>query len=278
MKITDYVTRQASLFEQSSRRIKDFRIFDCNYIPEQPLMRDEVKPVIDACLRYLKTGIANHLFIFGSRGSGKTLMLRYVQRLLNQKADSSILYVNCRQHNTSFKILAHLLNVRPRGCSLDELWFRLSRMHPGRLILILDEVDLMSDKDRNKDILYLLARSSNNYMAVLLSNYPKFLNRLDESIRSSLQPEIIHFRNYDAEQILGILQDRAGAGLRDWARSTLAQIASLTVRNTNADVRVAIKTLYYLALEQGDDVQVVFDRARRDLVVDVLVGAGLNML
>lgn len=270
MKITDYLNRQASLFDQSSRQIKDFRVFDFNHIPEQPLMRNEVKPVIDACLRYLKTGIANHLFIFGSRGSGKTLMLRYVQRLLNQDAASCVNHVNCRQHNTSFKILAHLLNVRPRGCSLDELWFRFCRAHPGRLILILDEVDLMSDKDRNKDILYLLARSSNNYMAVLLSNHPKFLNRLDDSIRSSLQPEMIHFRNYDADQVLEILQDRAQAGLRDWARPLLAQIAALTVRSTNSDVRVAIKALYYIALEQAHDIHTVFDRARRDLVVDVL--------
>jgi Cdc6-like AAA superfamily ATPase len=54
----------------------------------------------------------------------------------------------------------------------------------------------------------------------------------------------------------------------------VAQIAALTVSATNADVRVAIKTLYYLALEQSEDVHAVFERARRDLIVDVL--ADLN--
>lgn len=274
MGIADYLSDRARMLDESMERIRDFRVFDFNHIPEQPLMREEVKPVVDACLRYLKTGIPNHMFIFGSRGSGKTLMLKFIQRLLNKQPQAGVMYVNCRQHNTSFKILAHLLGVRPRGCSLDELWMRFCLAHAGPLIFILDEVDLMSDKDRHKDILYLLARAPNSYMAVLLSNHPKFLSRLDESIRSSLQPETIHFRNYDADQVRAILEDRARAGLHEWSESTLARIAALTVSTTNADVRVAIKALYYLALEHSDDVHTVFERARRDLIVDVL--ADLN--
>ena len=274
MKITDYLARQSRTLDETSRRITNYSVFDFNYIPDEPLMREEVKPVVDACLRYLKTGIANHLFLFGSRGSGKTLMIKYIQRLLTKRENVDVLYVNCRPHNTSFKVLAHLLGVRPRGCSLDELWARFTELYGRRLILVLDEVDLLSDKDRHKDILYLLARSANNYMTILLSNHPKFLNRLDESIRSSLQPELVHFRNYDAHEVLEILRDRARLGLRHASQAMLAQIAALTARTTNSDVRVALKTLYYAALEQNENVQQVFDRARRDLLRDVL--ADLN--
>jgi archaeal cell division control protein 6 len=270
MKITDYLAQQARVLEQTSQHIKDFHVFDFNYIPEQPLMREETKPIIDACLRYAKTSIPNHMFIFGSRGSGKTLMIRYLKGLLVQQTGLKTLYVNCRQHNTSFKILAHLLGVRPRGCSLDELWLRFCKSHHSRLILILDEVDLLSDKDRNKDLLYLLARSPNGYMTVLLSNHPRFLSKLDESIRSSLQPEIIHFRNYDAKEIRQILDERVRLGLNEISESTLAEIAALTTRMTNSDVRVAIKTLYYFAMQQAESVDELFNRARRDLVRDVL--------
>jgi archaeal cell division control protein 6 len=274
MKITDYLTRQARTLEETSRRIKDFRVFDFNHIPDEPLMREEAKPIIDAYLRYLKTGIANHLFVFGSRGSGKTLMIKYIRRLLAQQENAEILYVNCRQHNTSFKVLAHLLGVRPRGCSLDELWRRFSDAHARRLILVLDEVDLLSDKDLHKDILYLLARSPRNYMAVLLSNHPKFLSKLDESIRSSLQPEMVYFKNYNAPEILAILRERARLGLRQYREGLLAEIAALTTQATNSDVRVAIKTLYYTALEEATDIPEIFGRARRDLLKDVL--ADLN--
>jgi len=279
MRITDYLDRQARLLDRSSAQIKDFRVFDFNWIPDEPLMREEAKPIIDACLRYLKTGIANHLFVFGSRGCGKTLMVRYLQRQLTERNEVAMLYVNCRQHNTSFKILAHLLGVRPRGTSLAELWHRFCDEYPGPLVLILDEVDLLSDKDRHKDILYLLARSDRNHMAILLSNHPKFLNRLDESIRSSLQPEVIFFRNYDAQEVAAILLDRAKLGLHTCPPSLVHQIAALTVQATNADVRVAIKTLYYAALEQIPDIKPLFDRARRDLTSDVLTDLnGRNLL
>ena len=274
MRILDYLNRQARSLEQSSARILDFRIFDFNYIPDEPLMREEVKPIIDACLRYLMTGIANHLFIFGSRGCGKTMVIKYIQRLLSKREELDMLYINCRQHNTSFKILAHLLGVRPRGVSLDELWHRFCDNHDRRVIFVLDEVDLLSDKDQRKDLLYLLARSTHNYMAVLLSNHPKFLHRLDESIRSSLQPETIFFRNYDTQEITQILTDRARLGLRQHAQLLLRQIAALTARCTNSDVRVAIKTLYYAALEPNQNIRELFDRARRDLITDVL--ADLN--
>lgn len=50
----------------------------------------------------------------------------------------------------------------------------------------------------------------------------------------------------------------------------LQQIAGLTARNTNSDVRVAIKTLYYMAIEPGQDLRANFERARRDILGDVI--------
>lgn len=271
MTIREYLDKRSSELDRQREKIRDFRVFDFNYMPDEPLMRREAGPIIDACLRYLHTQIPNHLFIFGSRGCGKTLMVRYIGQLLRERHHAHILYVNCRQHNTSFKLLAHLLGTRPRGYSLDELW-RLFCDRFGRepLILLLDEVDLLSDKDRHKDILYLISRSSHRYMAVLLSNHPRFMNVLDESIRSSLQAEVIHFRNYDAEHLLQILRDRARVGLVEPPHDALPRIAGLTVKTTNSDVRVAIKTLYYFALEPEADIDALLERARRDLVMDIL--------
>jgi Cdc6-like AAA superfamily ATPase len=86
-------------------------------------------------------------------------------------------------------------------------------------------------------------------MAMLLSNNPKFLHVLDESIQSTLQPEIVHFRNYDATEIEQILLDRALIGLKTTPTPVLSEIAAMTAKNTHSDVRVAIKTLYLWALE-----------------------------
>jgi len=221
-------------------------------------------------LRYQQTGIANNLLILGSRGSGKSVLARYLMNVLSEQAQLDFAYANCRQHNTSFKILASLLGLRPRGCSLDELWQRFTDSKQGKIVFVLDEVDLMSDKDKHKDILYLISRSENNYMAILLSNNPKFLAPLDESTKSTLQPEIIHFAGYNAADIENILTDRAAVGLKFLPKRIIRQIAAMTVKNTNSDVRVAIKTLYLWALEPGVSLREHFEKARRDIMYDVV--------
>jgi len=270
MKIEDYLADKQRNLAKSTGRIRDYRVFDFNYIPENPLMREEVKPVIDALLRYRQTGIANNVLILGSRGSGKSVTARYLMTLLAQQGELHFAYANCRQHNTSFKILASLLGLRPRGCSLDELWQWFTVAHQDKTVFVLDEVDLMSDKDKYKDILYLVSRSDRNYMAILLSNNPKFLNSLDESIKSTLQPELVLFRNYNAVEIETILSDRARAGLTVLPERITREIAAMTVRDTHSDVRVAIKTLYLWALEPHTTLKDHFEKARRDIVCDVV--------
>ena len=172
MDIETYLSEKQQNLAKSKGRIRNFEVFDFNYIPEKPLMREEVKPIIDALLRYQQTGIANNVLILGSRGSGKSVFAKYLMKVLAQDSQLDFAYANCRQHNTSFKILAILLGVRPRGCSLDELWQRFTDSRKGKTVFILDEVDLMSEKDKHKDILYLISRSPNYYMAILLSNIP----------------------------------------------------------------------------------------------------------
>lgn len=270
MDINQYVSDKVDHNSRKNNSVKDPQVFDFNFIPEQPLMREEVKPVIDALLRYKYTGIPNNLLVFGSRGSGKTLLLKYLIQLFTKKYGFAFHYANCRFHNTSFKILAHVLGIRARGIGLDELWGQFTKKYSGKHVMVLDEVDLFSDKDRNKEILYLLSRSEQNYMVILLSNNPKFLNQIDESIRSTLQPEVIYFRNYAAPQIQDILKERAALGLRHCSRAAIARIAALTAKNTNSDVRIAIKTLYYSALEPKLPIEEHFERARKDIILDVL--------
>ncbi len=107
-------------------------------------------------------------------------------------------------------------------------------------------------------------------MVILLSNNPKFLTPLDESIKSTLQPEIIHFAGYNSMEIEKILTERAKVGLKFLPRRIMREISAMTVKNTNSDVRVAIKTLYLWALEPGVSLKEHFEKARRDIMFDVV--------
>lgn len=103
-----------------------------------------------------------------------------------------------------------------------------------------------------------------------MSNNPKFTSTLDESIMSTLQPEIIHFSNYNALEISQILTDRAKTGLKFLPESEIDQIAAMTVKNTNSDVRVAIKTLYLWAIEPDISLKEHFEKAMRDIMFEVV--------
>ena len=184
-----YLLSRASQIKEETSSIKDFFVFDFSYIPERPFMRREARSIIDAILRYAQTGIAKNLALFGSRGCGKTLLVRYLAKELQENDGLTILYCNVRNHNTSFKILAHLLGLHSRGASFDELFARFQESHTGRVVIILDEIDFMSPKDRHMEILYRLSRSHGNYMLILLSNNPRLIRTMDPSTRSTLQPE-----------------------------------------------------------------------------------------
>lgn len=270
MDIDEYLLDKQKNLQKSADRISNFQVFDFNYIPSKLFMRKEVKPIINALLRYQQTGIANNALILGARGSGKSVMLKYLMKLMSQQQQLKFVYTNCRHHNTSFKILASVLGIRPRGSSLDELWQRFIDDNPDHTVFVLDEVDFMSDKDRGRDILYLISRSPNNYMAILLSNNPKFTGSLDQSIMSTLQPEIIHFSSYNTVEITKILTDRATVGLKIMPEDIIREIAARTVKNTNSDVRVAIKTLYLWAVEPEVALKDHFQKARRDIMFDVV--------
>ncbi|NMC73026.1 MAG: AAA family ATPase, partial [Geobacteraceae bacterium] len=100
MDIEQYLADRKRHFDAGTSRIHNFEVFDFNYVPEKPLMREEVKPVIDALLRYQQTGIANNVLILGSRGSGKSVFARYLMKVMSGQGEPAFAYANCRQHNT----------------------------------------------------------------------------------------------------------------------------------------------------------------------------------
>jgi Cdc6-like AAA superfamily ATPase len=95
MDIDEYLKKKERRIAKRMVRLRDVSVFDFNYVPDSPLLREELKLVIDALVRYEKTGIANNILIVGSRGCGKTLSLRYLQELFRARG-MTIHYANCR--------------------------------------------------------------------------------------------------------------------------------------------------------------------------------------
>ena len=270
MDMETYYQKSEDKHTQSST-VKNYRVFDYSYIPEKPLMRQESKQIIDALMRFKVSGIPTHMCIIGSRGCGKTLTLQYLQKMLEKRTGLDMVYINCRHHNTSFKIFSQLLGQENvAGSSLVALYERFLREYPRKTVVVLDEINLMSPKDKNREILYYLSRSEKPYMVIMLSNTPHVLQQLDAATKSSLQPFPIYFRNYDADHLIQILLDRAKKGLYEWDEGHISQISALTTKRTNSDARVAIKTLFYRVMAPENSIEQCFEDARRDLILDMI--------
>ncbi|MFC1550920.1 Cdc6/Cdc18 family protein [Candidatus Latescibacterota bacterium] len=265
-----YMTERRIKLSEQNESIKDRSVFDFNFLPEKPLVREESKQIIDALVSYEGTSIPTNQVILGSRGSGKTLTIKYIGELLKEDSNITILYANVRYYSTSFKILAHLLNASPRGLSLSELYDRFRKRFPSKTVVILDEVHLWSPKEKQREILYFLTRDTGNYQVIMLSINPRFLSDIDLSIKSTLQPELIHFKNYNAIEIASILYNRAKRGLEKPNEGVTQEIAAYTVKEANSDMRVGIKALYYWAKNGRQNVKECFDNARRDIFIDLI--------
>ena len=270
MEIETFFKQQMKTAETRFKDIKDFSLFDFNYIPDEPIIRKETEQLINEMLRFEVSSIPTHQAIIGSKGCGKTVTLKFLQKVMPEHTDLNILYNNCREHNTSCKIFANLVGVQPRGASLSELYGKFSKKFTGKTVVILDEINLMSPKDKNKEILYFLSRSENPYMVVMLSNNHKFLHELDASTKSSLQPVPVFFKSYDAQQINEILNQRARHGLHQYEHKHLSEISALTTKRTNSDARVAIKTLFYSVTRKKMSIEACFEKARKDIIVDMI--------
>ncbi len=230
MDVREYIESRRSSFSKQTKSILDYSVFDFNHVPDRPLIRAESKQIIDSLIRYEKTGIPTNQVTFGSRGSGKTLTLKYLSRLMASDSALRILYANVRYYSTSFKILAHILGTSSRGTSLAELYARFQKTYPSRTVIILDEVHLWAPKERQRELLYFLSRDKRNYLLIMLSNDPRFLSEIDQSVRSTLQPELLHFQNYDAGEIASILDERGRRGLQNPSPSVNKKIAAYTVK------------------------------------------------
>jgi Cdc6-like AAA superfamily ATPase len=265
-----YYTESRKVLERSAKRIKNPGVFDFNYLPKQVFVREEAKTIMDNIVKFDSLRVPFNLFIYEARGSGKTVLLKYLINYLKEKIKTPMMYINCRLNNTSHRILSELVGKRnSSGLGAPELYAELSKTY-RRLIVVLDEIDLLSAREKRNDILYYLSRSERSYMVILLSNNPNFFNKIEPSAKSTLQLERMHFRNYNAEEIYEILKGRSQEGLNQYSHEDLKKIAALTAKESNGDVRVAIKTLQYTVVKKYERIETNFEKAREDIFLDML--------
>src|SRR3989338_5286027 len=188
---------------------------DPEFMPKQIAFREQENQVIALRIRPLfqkRTG--SNLLIYGPPGIGKTVAVKKVVEELQETTDQIIpLYINCWQHNSTYKVVLELCNQLEYRRTVNKLTAELSDavvalLNKSSAVLVFDEVDRSLDLD----YLYLLSEKVYRKTIILISNYSDTLSNVDERIRSRLSPELLEFCPYSLEETKSILEQRKNYG------------------------------------------------------------------
>lgn len=246
---------------------KDRNILRSSYIPDKLPHRDhEINTLASIMSPALRGERPSNILIFGKTGTGKTAVVKHLERELNKIIDRSrskvdYVYINCQLVDTPYGILYNIgsrfINdwndqIPWTGWSTEKVYStlrdRIDNSENRIIIAVLDELDRLVYKSGD-DVLYHLLRINddlrNAKLSIIgISNDLKFTEFLDPRVQSRLSEERMIFHTYNADQLFDILKERASLAVEDdvIAPGVLSLIAAYTAQE-HGDARKALDLL-----------------------------------
>jgi len=191
---------------------KNINVLDFDYQPKLIRYRENQQQEIARCIKHLfKNQKGENVLVYGSSGIGKTLACKHIMQELEEETDQIIpIYINCWQHNTTYKIALNICEQLKYPFTNNkkgvELFKEISeRLNKFSAVFIFDEID----KAEDLDFLYTITEHILRYSVILITNNKgKLLSSIDKRIRSRLFLECVEFKKYNLEETKGILKER----------------------------------------------------------------------
>ncbi|MBI5391262.1 AAA family ATPase [Candidatus Woesearchaeota archaeon] len=228
---------------------------DFSFQPKMVPYREAEQKEIAFCIKPLfqnRTG--KNCIITGSPGIGKTVATRHILRELEEETDEIIpVYLNCWQRNTSYKVALELCEqlgyAFTHNKKTEELLAEVKKIvNKKTVVFVFDEVDKLEELD----FLYYLLEEVYRKSIILITNYPTWVQGLDQRLRSRLVAEIIAFKPYTLEETKGILEQRKEAALMPDVCAPEAFAAVVERTYTLKDLRQGLHLLRHAALLAED--------------------------
>lgn len=241
------------------------KVLQSNYTPEKIIHREkqieEIASILAPSLRLEKP---SNLFIYGKTGTGKTCVVKYVTKQMQDVAEKNelklkIIYVNCKSQrvaDTEYRLVAQLIRelggeIPTTGLPTKDVYEFFIKMVEDQkilLILILDEIDQLVKKIGD-EILYTLTSmnseiNKSEVSIIGISNDLQFMSYLDARVKSRLAEEEILFPPYNAIQLQKILKQRAKISFKEEAleEGLIEKCAAYAARE-HGDARRALELL-----------------------------------
>lgn len=200
-----------NILRSNESLFKDSDSLDYDYMPKEIPYRENEQHYLATCIKPLfMNRSGRNLLIYGAPGIGKSVATKNVLNELEDQTDEiDIIYINCWQFNTSFKILSEICDQKnykftqnKKGNDLQKIIVDL--INQKGVVFVFDEIDKVEDTD----FLYFILEKINHKSIFLITNYKSWLLNLDERIRSRLMPELVEFKEYSKKETEGILKNR----------------------------------------------------------------------
>jgi len=278
---------------QKKTIFKDKSVFEERFNPlKLPFRNKEIEDVARILSPILRGEKPRNVFIYGTTGTGKTVVMKHVSNLIRKIAKEKnspveIIYVNCNMKkisDTEYRMLIKLLEssdtkIPKRGWSLNEIYEALFKVLESKkhVLIIFDEIDALAKKI-GTDFLYTFVRMNTELKEAVTSlvgitNDINFVSYLDGRIKSSLGEEEIIFPPYDATQLKVILRDRAKVAFSPGVigKGTLEKCAALAAQE-HGDARRALDLLSVageIANQRNKDIITIEDVDKAEEKIDI---------
>lgn len=235
--------------------VRNENVLDYEFMPKILRFREGEQQYLATAMKPLfQNRSGRNLLICGAPGIGKTLSVKHVLNELEEETDDvNTVFVNCWQHNTSYKVfveiceqLGYHFTQNKKTTELQKVALQLLNKNPS--VVVFDEID----KAEDKDFLYVLAEGIYHKAIFLITNYKSWLLELDERIRSRLTAEIQEYREYNSKETEGILQERVDLGFVPdcWEKDAFSAVCDKTSKLK--DIRSGLFLLKHSGLNAED--------------------------
>ncbi|HJX06176.1 MAG TPA: AAA family ATPase [Candidatus Nanoarchaeia archaeon] len=222
-----------NMLREGESLIKNEEALDFEFLPKVLPFREKEQRFIAECIKPLfQNRNGRNVVMFGPPGIGKTAAARHVIKELEEQTDEIYpIYINCWQHNTSYKVMVEIcehLGYRlvQNKKTVDLYKVVASMVNKKTAAFIFDEID----KAEDYDFLYFILESIYKKSICLITNFKEWVATLDSRIKSRLMAEVLEFRQYNEHETKEILKLRAGYAFPEgvWDDAAFARVAKKT--------------------------------------------------